>query len=228
MLNAYISEIEFYKEKIITDFKVRSIFFGGGTPSLMMPGDVKKIIDKIKSSFVCDENIEITLEANPSSIEIAKMLDFKLAGINRVSTGIQALNDHDLKVLGRRHSKEEAINAMNLVPQIYKNYSFDFIYARPNQDIKLWEEELSYVIKTFNIKHISAYSLAIEKGTDFFTNFKKGKISIPEQSLQELFYLRTREILNQNNIKQYEVSNYAIKNYECTHNLGYCQLKDYI
>lgn len=228
MLNCYISEIDFYKNKVVAGYRVKSIFFGGGTPSLMMPDNVGKIIEKIKSSFLCDENIEITLEANPSSIEMAKMLDFKLAGINRISTGIQALNDHDLKMLGRRHSKKEAVNAMNLIPQIYNNYSFDFIYARPNQDTKLWENELNDVIKVFDIKHISAYSLAIEKGTDFFTSFKKGKISIPEQTLQELFYSITREVLNQNNIKQYEVSNYAIKNHECVHNLGYWQLKDYI
>jgi oxygen-independent coproporphyrinogen-3 oxidase len=156
------------------------------------------------------------------------MLDFKIAGINRISTGIQALNDNDLKILGRRHSKKEAINAMNLIPQIYDNYSFDFIYARPNQEIKSWEDELINVIKTFDIKHISAYSLAIEKGTDFFTRFRNGEISVPEQSLQELFYLKTREILFENNIKQYEVSNYAIEKHKCIHNLGYWQLKDYI
>ena len=140
-LNSYLKQIESFAP-LIKDKTITSIFFGGGTPSLMPAITVNKIIDKLFSLSKTNNNIEVTLEANPTSIESQKFVDFKTAGINRVSIGIQSFNELDLKFLGREHSKQEAIEALKIANFIFDNYSFDLIYALPNQTIETWEQEL--------------------------------------------------------------------------------------
>lgn len=223
---AYEKEIEFFAEKIGKK-RVKTIFFGGGTPSLMKISLLEKILAKISDFFIIDENCEITLEANPTSFENEKFRDFKKSGINRLSLGIQALNDEDLKFLGRNHSKSESIKTIENVKNIFDNFSFDLIYARPKQKISDWIDELNLAL-SFDMKHLSLYQLTIEKGTQFFGDFKKNKFQMPDDEISASIYEKTNEIMAQNGFVNYEISNYAKKNFESKHNLNYWLSQDYL
>lgn len=224
--HAYLKELEYFAPQT-KNRKITTIFFGGGTPSLMPTNLVAKIIEKISQLWQIDKNCEITLEANPTSFEAAKFHDFKKAGINRLSIGIQALNDEDLKFLGREHSAIEAINTIISAQKIFENYSFDLIYARPKQDLASWEKELTQALN-LAANHLSLYQLTIEKGTKFFTQHKKGEFLMPNEELAAQFYELTNEITAQNGLELYEISNYAKKGFECKHNLAYWQSQDYL
>jgi len=225
-LRGYEAELEFFYEKIGKK-QVKTVFFGGGTPSLMPIFLVEGILKKISDLFEVDENIEVTLEANPTSFESAKFKDLKKVGINRISLGIQSLHDKDLKFLGREHSSKEAILAINEASRIFDNFSFDLIYARPKQSLKEWESELKTAI-SFGSSHLSLYQLTIEKGTQFFRDYQKQKFQMPEDKLAADFYELTNKITQENGFLNYEISNYAKKNKECKHNLAYWQGDDYI
>ncbi len=225
-LQGYFNEIEFFALNS-KNSKVKTIFFGGGTPSLMPIDFVQKILDKIAQNFSIYENCEITLEANPTSFEANKFLDLKKIGINRLSIGIQALNDVDLKFLGREHSSDEAINTLKKAGEIFDNFSFDLIYARPQQTIKEWQIELNKALQ-FQTKHLSLYQLTIEKGTKFYSDFLKNKFIMPSPDLSAQFYEITNDVMQNNNYNHYEISNYAKDNFECKHNLIYWQGVDYI
>jgi oxygen-independent coproporphyrinogen-3 oxidase len=225
-LQAYEKELEFFSEKI-SHKKVKTIFFGGGTPSLMPIFLVKGILKKIADLFQIDENCEISLEANPTSFEAAKFKDLRAVGINRLSIGIQALNDSDLKFLGREHSSLEAIQTIEKAAKIFENFSFDLIYARPKQRLEDWRDELQKAIN-FGTKHLSLYQLTIEKGTAFFADFSKKKFEMPSENLSADFYEMTNEITSKAGLQLYEISNYSKKNFECRHNLVYWQGGDYL
>ena len=224
-LNAYIKEIEYFSEHI-RDKNITSIFFGGGTPSLMPPFITEAIINKIDRISHLDSNIEITLEGNPTSVELKKFQDFKIAGINRVSLGVQSLNDNNLKFLGREHNSKEALAAVEKA-QIFDNYSFDLIYALPKQTLNQWEEELLEALKHAK-GHLSLYQLTIEKGTRFYSDHKSGKFTMPENDLAADFYNLTDNITKQEGIAAYEVSNYAKEGFESKHNMTYWRYGDYL
>ena len=231
-LEAYKKDFDFYFSKIEKkNLHLESIFFGGGTPSLMEPFVVEKIIEYIKNKFLKEgstisKNFEVTLEANPSSFEIGKFRDFKNAGVNRISIGVQSFVESDLKKLGRIHNKTQAIQAILHASEIFNRLSFDIIYARENQKIQNWRDELNFAITTFNPNHISLYSLTIEKGTEFFKMQSNGTLSIPKN--QEEFYETTNEICANFGLNRYEISNYAKENHECKHNILYWQMGQYI
>ena len=225
-LKSYCQELEYFASKI-KQREVVSIFFGGGTPSLMPNFLLAGILEKIAKLFIVKKDCEITLEANPSSSESEKFKQFKKLGINRLSIGIQALNDDDLKFLGRKHCAKEAINAINLAQENFENFSFDLIYARPKQTILDWSKELKKAIE-FSTKHLSLYQLTIEKGTQFFSDFNKQKFIMPDENLASEFYEITNQIMAENGFDIYEVSNYAQKNYQSQHNLAYWRSDEYI
>lgn len=225
-LSAYESELEFFARKI-SPRKIKTIFFGGGTPSLMPIFLVEGILKKISQLWQIDENCEITLEANPTSSEAAKFKELRDIGINRLSIGIQALNDKDLKFLGREHSSLEAIKTIETAAKIFDNFSFDLIYARPEQTLEQWSDELKRAIN-FGTKHLSLYQLTIEKGTRFFTEFQQKKFIMPDENLSAEFYEMTNQITKDAGFELYEISNYSQKNFECRHNLVYWQGGDYL
>ena len=225
-LKAYLSELNYFAPKLKNRL-VKTVFFGGGTPSLMPTYFVQKILDEIAKIWVLDKNAEITLEANPTSFESAKFQEFKKAGINRLSIGIQSLNDADLKFLGREHSASEAIETIENASKIFDNYSFDLIYARPEQSLKSWQEELGQALK-LSANHLSLYQLTIEKGTPFYRQFQDGKFTLPNEDLAADLYVSTNEICAKNGLELYEISNYAKKGFESQHNLSYWKSEDYL
>jgi len=223
---AYLADIQSHSE-LISGKKISSIFFGGGTPSLMPGFIVSNIISKLAKIGKIDQNTEITLEANPTSVEAAKFKEFLSAGINRVSLGIQSLDDEQLKFLGREHNSKEAISAINLAQEIFPRYSFDLIYALPNQTLKSWENELSQALNLVQ-KHISLYQLTIEKGTPFYSLYQNKKFKLPKEELAKDFYLLTQDIMANAGLLAYEISNHAKNGEECRHNLSYWQYDDFL
>ncbi len=223
---AYERELDFFFQNTAPSI-ITSIFFGGGTPSLMPTEMVQRILAKIKSLWPLDNNCEISMEVNPTSFEAKKFEGFKAAGVNRLSLGIQALNDDDLKFLGRNHSAAEAMMAIKQVKQIYDNFSFDLIYARPQQKLSDWLNEIEQALN-FESPHLSLYQLTIEKGTPFFKDFKERKFSLPSDNKSADFYQKTNEFMQQSGFINYEISNYSKPNFACRHNLSYWQGDDYI
>ncbi len=225
-LRCFERELEFFVAKV-GKRKVNTIFFGGGTPSLMPIFLVEGILKKISDLWQVDENCEISLEANPTSSEASKFKALQSVGINRLSIGIQALNDADLKFLGRQHSSKEAIEVIEIAAKIFDNFSFDLIYARPKQTLADWSQELQRAI-SFGTKHLSLYQLTIEKGTKFFSQFARKEFEMPDENLSADFYDLTNQITADAGFELYEISNYAKKNFECAHNLVYWQGGDYL
>ncbi len=223
---AYIKSLEHYAE-LLPDKQVVSIFFGGGTPSLMSGGSVAAIIDTVQRLWSVSNDIEITLEANPTSVEISKFQAFKDAGVNRISLGVQAFNDSDLKFLGREHSSYDSLKAIEVASSIFERYSFDLIYARPKQNIKDWSQELEIALKYAN-GHLSLYQLSIERGTPFYKRHNSGEFSIPDEVEGAEFYHLTQDIMESAGLPAYEVSNHAASGQECRHNLIYWHMADYI
>lgn len=218
----YIEDLNFYRQ-LTNDKKVTSIFFGGGTPSLMDPKSIEKILDHIHNLWPTSANLEISLEANPNSNKPHLFSDLKQAGINRLSLGVQALNDSDLKFLGRTHNTQQALNAIDEVLNTFDNHSLDLIYARPNQKMNEWKKELEQSAK-FGFKHISLYQLTIEDGTVFA---KKELKPLDDDAAVDM-YNYTEQYLSENGYPKYEVSNFAPKKYRCRHNLLYWEGDDYI
>jgi putative oxygen-independent coproporphyrinogen III oxidase len=206
---------------------VTSIFFGGGTPSLMEPATVGAVIDRIGRHWALDPNIEITLEANPTSVEAGKFQGFRTAGVNRVSLGIQALDAASLKFLGRQHSAEEALGAIELAARHFDRYSFDLIYARPGQTLKSWEAELDRALG-FAADHLSVYQLTIEQGTQFATLHARGDFVLPDDELAGELYELTQAHLASAGMPSYEISNHARPGQASRHNLTYWRYGDYV
>ncbi|HJD66777.1 MAG TPA: radical SAM family heme chaperone HemW [Rickettsia endosymbiont of Bembidion nr. Transversale] len=225
-LKSYEKEIEYFKD-IIQDKYIKSIFFGGGTPSLMNPKIVEGIINKIKGLARIDKQTEITLEANPTSFETEKFKAFKAAGINRVSIGVQSLREDDLKKLGRTHDSLQAIKTIESANKIFSRVSFDLIYACSGQALKDWQQELKQAMELVT-GHISLYQLTIEKGTPFYKLFHDGNLILPSSDIAAEMYEWTNDYLESQNYFRYEISNYAKKGQECVHNLTYWNYNDYL
>lgn len=215
-----------HKENFVTD-KLKTIFFGGGTPSLMPTDLVEKILQTAEKIFGFESDIEITLEANPTSSEAEKFKGYRKAGVNRLSMGIQSLNDADLRKLGRTHSALEAMNALTEAKKIFENISFDLIYARENQTLGAWREELTQAL-SLEPTHISLYQLTIEEGTMFSHWYKRGKITIPNDETAEELYFFTSDFLEENGFEHYEISNFAKQGREAKHNLAYWKYQPYM
>jgi putative oxygen-independent coproporphyrinogen III oxidase len=214
-------------ENSATDDHLSSIFFGGGTPSLMDPETVGALIEKAKSLFKTDENLEVTLEANPSTVESERFKAFHEAGVNRLSIGIQSLNDDALTFLGRRHSADEALKALQIAAAYFPRYSFDLIYARPDQTAEAWKEELSKAL-TYANGHLSLYQLTIEPQTAFATRLKRGEKMTLEDDPAAALYELTDDMMKTSGLPAYEVTNYAAPGQECRHNLIYWNFGQYI
>ena len=206
---------------------VTSIFIGGGTPSLMEPATVGAILEAVAANWTVPGGIEITMEANPQSADAARFRGYRDAGVNRLSLGVQALDDADLKMLGRLHDAAEALAAIELARSTFPRLSFDMIYARPGQTPDAWERELERAIG-HAADHLSLYQLTIEEGTPFHALYKAGKLSIPDPDLGADLYDLTQEVTAARGLPAYEISNHAAPGAQCRHNLTYWRYGDYV
>ena len=200
--------------------KVTSVFFGGGTPSLMEAETVSRILEAIHKAWSCQPGMEITLEANPSSVDASRFRGYRAAGVNRVSLGVQSLDDLQLKFLGRLHSADEARAAISLARETFPRLSFDLIYARPEQQLDEWKQELETAID-LAADHLSLYQLTIEQGTPFFDLQRRGKMVVPDAEQAARLYELTQEVTEHHGLPAYEISNHARPGCESRHNLTY-------
>jgi putative oxygen-independent coproporphyrinogen III oxidase len=206
--------------------EVSSIFLGGGTPSLMAPQTVGAILDAIGKHWRVAPDVEVTLEANPTSVEATRFAGYRAAGVNRASLGVQALDDRSLKELGRLHSAREALDAVAIARRSFDRYSFDLIYARPAQTPEMWADELRLAIAE-SAEHLSLYQLTIEEGTPFFGLHAAGKLKTPDEALARMLYDVTQEVCTHHDLPCYEISNHARAGAECRHNLVYWRGDEY-
>ncbi len=205
---------------------VSSIFLGGGTPSLMQPKTVGAVLDAIGKHWSVARDVEVTLEANPTSVEATRFHGYRAAGVNRVSLGVQALDDTSLKALGRMHSAREALDAVAIARKAFDRYSFDLIYARPDQTVAAWEDELRLAIAEA-AEHLSLYQLTIEPETPFAGLYAAGKLIIPDEGNARALYDATQELCSAHGLPAYEISNHARPGAECRHNLVYWRGDEY-
>jgi oxygen-independent coproporphyrinogen-3 oxidase len=205
---------------------VTSIFFGGGTPSLMQPATVGAILDGIGRAWNVAPDVEVTLEANPTSVEATRFRGYRAAGVNRVSLGVQALDDGALKRLGRTHTAAEALAAVAIARQVFGRYSFDLIYAREQQTPQAWAQELERAIAEA-AEHLSLYQLTIELDTPFAALRAAGKLTVPDEDSARRLYDITQEICGRAGLPAYEVSNHARPGAQCRHNLVYWRMQEY-
>jgi putative oxygen-independent coproporphyrinogen III oxidase len=221
-LKAYLNELRYYASET-SERVISSVFFGGGTPSLMKPSVIEKILDEIQSLWHCSKDMEVTAEANPSSSETQLFKDFRGAGINRLSIGVQSLNNQSLMFLGRLHNADDARKAIKAATKIFPRISFDLIYALPGQTPITWKKELASAIKIAE-GHLSLYQLTIEPGTEFH----KKRIKAANEDIGATLYELTQEIIDNAGLPAYEISNHAKKGQESRHNLIYWRGGDYL
>ncbi|MBL4741184.1 MAG: coproporphyrinogen III oxidase [Sneathiella sp.] len=207
--------------------EVGSIFFGGGTPSLMLPETVAALIDGVSAHFPLLKDIEISLEANPTSAEAKSFKGYRAAGVNRLSMGVQSLHDEALRFLGREHSVAEALKTITLARDVFSNISFDLIYALPNQSLSDWQQDLKQAL-TLAGDHLSLYQLTIEPNTGFAGAYKRGEFDLPRDSLADELFSETQRICSEAGLPAYEISNHARVGFECRHNLTYWRYGHYI
>ncbi|WP_424977160.1 radical SAM family heme chaperone HemW [Leisingera sp. S232] len=225
-VRAYLSELDRLSEQL-SGRVLNSIFFGGGTPSLMLPETVSAIIERAREIWPFANDIEISLEANPGSVEAGRFAGYRDAGVNRISMGIQAMNDEDLRRLGRIHSVSEAKSAFDIARNCFDRVSFDLIYARQGQTLDAWQKELREAL-SMAIDHLSLYQLTIEDGTAFGDRYARGKLrNLPTDDTAADMYLATQEICAEFGMYGYEVSNHAKPGSESRHNLIYWRYGDY-
>jgi oxygen-independent coproporphyrinogen-3 oxidase len=205
---------------------VTSIFLGGGTPSLMEPATVGAILDTISRHWPVAAGAEVTLEANPSSVEADRFRGYRAAGVNRLSLGVQALNDPDLKFLGRLHDVRQALSAIEIARATFPRLSFDLIYARPGQTPAGWAAELGQAL-TLAADHLSLYQLTIEPGTPFYALHQAGKLKVPDDDLAADLYALTQDVCDAAGLPAYEISNHAVPGAESRHNLVYWRYGEY-
>src|SRR5262249_37729825 len=224
-LAAYLAELRRFAG-FAAGRSVTSIFFGGGTPSLMRPATVSAIIDAIADHWDLQEGAEITLEANPTSVEAGNFAGYRTSGVNRLSLGMQALDDQSLKALGRQHSAQEALDALALAKRHFDRVSFDLIYAREGQTLKAWQAELTHALY-HAADHLSLYQLTIEEGTPFAARHAAGTLRVPDGTRACALYQLTQELCEAAGLPGYEVSNHARPGFESRHNLLYWRGHDY-
>jgi len=205
---------------------VSTVFFGGGTPSLMQQATVGAVLDALARHWTIAPDVEITLEANPTSVEATRFRGFRAAGVNRVSLGVQALDDRALSELGRLHTAREALEAVAVARGIFARYSFDLIYARPQQTPRDWADELTRAIAEGG-EHLSLYQLTIEPETPFAALHAAGKLKIPDEDTARALYDTTQEVCAAHGLPAYEISNHARPGSECRHNLVYWRAQEY-
>ena len=225
-VRAFTREIAVTAERI-PGRTVNSIFFGGGTPSLMQPATVGAVLEAITRSWTMAPDAEVTLEANPTSVEATRFRGYRAAGVNRVSLGVQALDDAALAALGRTHSVDEALAAVAIARKIFERYSFDLIYARPNQTVAAWRDELSRALAQGS-EHLSLYQLTIEPDTPFSALRATGKLQIPDDDAARALYDATQDVCAVAGLPAYEISNHARPGAECRHNLVYWRYGEYV
>jgi putative oxygen-independent coproporphyrinogen III oxidase len=224
-LGAYVSELKHFAA-LAPGRTVTSIFFGGGTPSLMGARTVAAILDAVAAQWTVDANAEVTLEANPTSVEATRFAGYRAAGVNRVSLGVQSLDDESLKALGRRHTSDEALAALVVAKDNFERVSFDLIYARMGQTVPAWRDELARALQ-YAHDHLSLYQLTIEPGTPFAARQAAGTLTIPQPREGQAFYAVTQEQCDAVGLPAYEVSNHARPGAESRHNLLYWRGHDY-
>jgi len=226
-VKAYVSELKRHA-KLVPSRVLNAIFFGGGTPSLMLPETVAAVIEAAREIWPFANDIEITLEANPGSVEAGRFGGYRDSGVNRISMGIQALNDEDLRRLGRIHSVAEARAAFDIARNCFDRVSFDLIYARQGQTLTDWQQELKQAL-SMAIDHLSLYQLTIEEGTAFGDRYARGKLrNLPSDDSAADMYHATQQICGEHGMPAYEVSNHALPGAESRHNLIYWRYGDYI
>jgi oxygen-independent coproporphyrinogen-3 oxidase len=223
---ALVAELDHYADAA-AGRRVTSVFFGGGTPSLMDPATASAILDRVARRWPVAADLEVTLEANPTSVEAGRFRDFRRAGVNRVSLGVQALEDDALRMLGRAHDAREARGAIDLARRHFDRYSFDLIYARPDQTVAGWTAELDAALELAG-EHLSLYQLTIEPGTAFHTRWQRGDILLPDDERAGALYEATQARLAAAGLPAYEISNHARPGAECRHNLTYWRYGDYV
>ncbi len=224
-VRGFVREIGHWAEAV-RGRAVGSIFFGGGTPSLMSAEAVGAILDAIARGWTIAPGAEITLEANPSSVEAGRFRGYRAAGVNRVSLGVQALDDAALRTLGRLHTVAEARAAIEVARSTFDRFSFDLIYARAGQTVEAWQSELAQALDIAG-RHLSLYQLTIEQGTPFAELFARGKLRVPEGDLARAFYDVTQELTARAGLPAYEISNHATPGEESRHNLLYWRYGEY-
>ncbi len=225
-LRAYLGELDRVAAEV-PDRVLNTVFFGGGTPSLMHPDVVAAILERVRKLWPTSNDMEVTLEANPGSVEAGRFVGYRDGGVNRISMGIQALNDADLQRLGRIHSVAEARQAFDIARKTFDRVSFDLIYARQNQTLDAWTSELNEAL-SMAIDHLSLYQLTVEQGTAFGDRYERGKLrGLPEDELAADMYEVTQEICAKAGMLPYEVSNYAAIGSESRHNQIYWRYGDY-
>jgi oxygen-independent coproporphyrinogen-3 oxidase len=224
--DALLAELDHYAAQT-PGRTVTSIFFGGGTPSLMAPETAAALIERVKMQWATAPDLEVTLEANPGAAEAARFQALRAAGVNRLSIGVQALDDDALRFLGRIHGRDEAVAAVERARQHFDRYSFDLIYARPGQGVAAWRAELDAALAMAG-GHLSVYQLTIEPGTAFHTQARLGALQVPDEDDAAALYEATVERLDAAGLPAYEISNHAAPGQECRHNLTYWRYGDYV
>ena len=226
-LKSYLNEINRVSKNTSSRF-LDSVFFGGGTPSLIEPWVINDILNEIQKHWTTKDNFEVTLEANPGSVDAKNFKAYRSAGVNRISMGIQSLNEKDLKALGRTHTVKEALSAFDIAQQNFTAVSFDLIYARQNQNLEQWEMELNQALD-LGASHMSLYQLTIEQGTAFGDRYNRGLLKgLPSDDISAELYDITSKLCESRGFSAYEVSNYAQEGSESVHNLVYWRYGDYI
>ena len=224
-IRAFAAEIAVTAARI-SSRTVSSIFFGGGTPSLMRPATVDAVLDAVARHWRLADDVEITLEANPTSVEAERFRGYRVAGVNRVSLGVQALDDGVLLALGRTHSAREALDAVAIARAAFDRYSFDLIYARPQQTVEQWSSELRSALAQAG-EHVSLYQLTIEPETPYAQLHAAGKLPVPDKDTARALFEVTQEICAAQGLPAYEISNHARAGGECRHNLIYWRGHEY-
>ena len=225
---AYLTELETVAA-LVPDRRLVSIFFGGGTPSLMAPETVATTVERARALWRPNDGsaLEVTLEANPNSSEAEKFAHFRSAGVNRLSLGVQALDDGALAFLGRAHSAGEGLRAIELAQRHFPRVNADMIYARPGQTVAAWRTELGRLLD-FGLGHLSLYQLTIERGTPFFAAHRRGDFALPGEDTEAALFEATGALLEEAGLSAYEISNYARPGEECRHNLNYWGYGDFL
>ena len=223
---ALLADLDHHAE-LVPGREVGSVFFGGGTPSLMPPATVAALLGRVRARWAVTPDIEVTLEANPNSAEAARFHAFAAAGVNRLSLGVQALDPAALRMLGRAHDRGEAIDAIEHARASFARFSFDLIYARPGQSLAAWRHELDEAL-TLAGDHLSLYQLTIEPGTAFVTLYRRGELAVPAEEDAAVLFETTQDRVAAHGFPAYEISNHARPGAECRHNLVYWRYQDYV
>lgn len=214
-------------EALAQDYEISTVFFGGGTPSILPGSWIKKILDTLREQFIFRENAEITIEANPGTVDQVKLAIYREAGVNRLSLGLQSADNEELRVLGRIHTWEQFLESYHLARKAgFANINVDLMSALPGQTVESWQSTLEKVL-VLKPEHISAYSLIVEEGTPFYIRYADHPELLPSEDEERKMYYDTREILQKHGYERYEISNYAKKGFACRHNLGYWERTDY-